>query len=70
MIIVINVDQVIISQKDCKMYQVKPKPNKNTCERCGRFGHSEIHVAKTDVNDKKIIDEEEILCWNANFAIV
>lgn len=62
--------------KDCKMYQTKPKPTKNTCERCGRFGHSEkTCFAKTDVNgkkiDKEIFDEEtdeEILCWQCDFC--
>ena len=45
--------------KDCKMYQKKPKHTKNTCERCGRFGHSEeTCYAKTDSNGRKIIDEE------------
>ena len=60
--------------KDCKMYQTKPKPKhtKNTCERCGRFGHSKVTCyAKTDVNGKKIIDGEtfdEILCWQCEFC--
>ncbi len=55
--------------KDCKMYQTKPKPTKNNCERCGRFGHSEkTCFAKTDVNGKKIIDREEILSWECEFC--
>jgi predicted GIY-YIG superfamily endonuclease len=61
--------------KDCKMYQTKPKPKhtKNTCERCGRFGHSEVTCyAKTDSNGRKIIDEEtfdeEILFWECEFC--
>ena len=55
--------------KDCKMYQMKPKHTKNTCERCGRFGHSEVTCyAKTDSNGRKIIDEEEIVCWECEFC--
>ena len=54
--------------KDCKMHPKKPKHTKNTCERCGRFGHSEeTCYAKTDVNGRKIIDEE-ILCWECEFC--
>jgi len=59
--------------KDCKMYQKKPKHTKNTCERCGRFGHSEeTCYAKTDVNGRKIIEkesfDEEILSWECGFC--
>ena len=55
--------------KDCKIKKTKSKPTKNTCERCGRFGHSEKNCfAKTDVNGKKIIDEEEILSWECEFC--
>ena len=55
--------------KDCKIKKMKPKPTKNTCERCGRFGHSEKKlVRKQTLMVKKIIDEEEILSWECEFC--
>ena len=55
--------------QDLRFNKKKPKPTKNTCERCGRFGHSEKNCfAKTDVNGKKIIDGEEILSWECKFC--
>lgn len=67
--------------KNCPMKQTKTKPTKNTCQRCGRFGHSEnTCFAKINLNGKKIIDEEtfdeetdeetdeEILSWECEFC--
>ena len=55
--------------KDCKMYQKKPKHTKITCERCGRFGHSEeTCYAKTDVNGKKLM-EKKYYAGNANSVV-
>ena len=44
---------------------MKPKPTKNTCERCGRIFIKTFHK---DINGKKIIDEEEILSWECEFC--
>ncbi|MDA0758560.1 MAG: hypothetical protein O3C01_07870 [Bacteroidetes bacterium] len=54
--------------KGCKIIKTKSKPTKNTCERCGRFGHSEkTCFAKTDLNGNKINDDE-ILSWECEFC--
>jgi len=54
--------------KDCHMNK-KSEPVKklNTCQRCGRFGHSEDKCyAKTDSKGTKIYDEE--LFWECEFC--